>query len=66
MSVAALATGYVQNARADRQRENIEQTRYFAPVTFGSKEWLVLEEIVGVKRGFPPLTTLFQKNTGSR
>ena len=66
MRMTTLSARHVQNPGANRQGENVEQTRDFAPVAFGSKEWLVLEEVVGVKRGFPPLATLFQKNTGSR
>ena len=66
MRVATLPTGDVENARRDRQLEQVEQARDLAPVTFGSEERLVLEEIVGVERGFPPLAALFQKNTGSR
>ena len=64
--VTALTTWNVEDARADGQSQNVEQSRYLAPIAFRSKKRLVLEEIVGVKRGFPPLTAFLQKNTGSR
>jgi hypothetical protein len=66
VGVAALPARHIQNACANGQCENVYQPRYLAPVTFRSEEGLVLEEIVGVERGFPPLATLSQKNTGSR
>ena len=66
MRVAALTARDIQNSRTDRELEHLEQSRYFAPITFGSKKRLVLEEIVGVERGFPPLAPFSQKNTGSR
>ena len=48
--MTALSTWDVENARAHRQSEHVEKTRYFAPITFRGKEGLVLEEIVGVER----------------
>lgn len=48
--MTALAARHIENARANGQREEVEQTRCFAPVTFRSKERFVLEEIVGVER----------------
>ena len=50
MRVTPLPTWNVEDAGDDGQRENFQQPRYFAPITFGSKERLVLEEIVGVER----------------
>ncbi|HET9637187.1 MAG TPA: hypothetical protein VFP26_14755 [Gemmatimonadaceae bacterium] len=66
MRVTPLPAWNIEDARANREREHVQQSGYFAPVTFGSKERLVLEEIVGVEGGFPPLVMLRQKNTGSR
>lgn len=50
MRVSTLSGWHIQNACPDRQRENFLQSRYFASIAFGSKERLVLEEIVGVER----------------
>ena len=50
MRMTALTARHIEYSRTDGKRQNIEQPRYFAPVTFGSKKRLVLEEIVGVER----------------
>jgi hypothetical protein len=50
MCVATLATRHIQYSRTYWQRQNIEQSRYFASIAFGSKKRPVLEEIVGVER----------------
>lgn len=50
MCVTTLATRHIENSRADWKRQQIQQSRYFASITFGSKKRLVLEEIVGVER----------------
>jgi hypothetical protein len=50
MRMATLAARYIKYSRTYWQRQNIEQSRYFASITFGSKKRLVLEEIVGVER----------------
>jgi len=64
--VPALTAGNVEDSRADRELEELEQTRSFATVGLGGEEWTVLEEIVGVERRLPPLAFLSQKKTGSR
>jgi hypothetical protein len=66
MRVPALSTGYVEYARSDGQAEQIYQARCFLAITLGREERAILQEIVGVERGLPPLTRLLQKNTGSR
>lgn len=50
MCVTTLAAWHIENSRADWKRQQIQQSRYFASITFGSKKRLVLEEIVGVER----------------
>ena len=50
MGVTALTTWHIEYACTDRKRQYVEQPRYFAPIAFGSKKRLVLEEIVGVER----------------
>ena len=64
--VATLPARNIEDSRSHRQTEYFQQPRYIAPITFGSKERLVLEEIVGVEGRFPPLGMFRQKNTGSR
>jgi hypothetical protein len=64
--VTPLPTRHVQNSRTHRQGKQIEEASYLTPIPFGSEKRFVLEEIVGVKSGFPPLAALSQKNTGSR
>ena len=66
MRVPTLAARNVEDARPNGQSQDVDKARYLAPVAFRSKKRLVLEEIVGVKRGFPPLAAFLQKNTGSR
>src|SRR5690349_10786533 len=66
MRVTALPARYVEDSGSNRQPKDLDETGHFAPVALGSEERFVLEEIVGVKRGFPPLAALSQKNTGSR
>ena len=66
MRVATLPARNVENPRAYRQRQHVEQSRYLAPVALGRKKRFVLQEVAGIERGFPPLAPFSQKNTGSR
>jgi hypothetical protein len=66
MCVPALTAWNVEESRADRQLEQLDQTRCLATVTCECEERAVLEEVVSVERRLPPLAFLFQKKTGSR
>src|SRR6266404_9140835 len=66
MRVTAVTTWYVENARSQRQAEQIDQTRYLVAIALQGEERAVLEEIVGIECGFPPLACRSQKKTGSR
>lgn len=66
MRVAPLSAGDVENSRANGQSEKFDDTRRFVAIALRCKERPVLQEIVGVEGGLPPLTRLAQKNTGSR
>lgn len=46
MSVSALSTGHIENARSRRKAENIDQSRDFVPVTLRREDRLVLQQIV--------------------
>jgi hypothetical protein len=64
--VPALPARYIENARANRKREQLDETRYFLAVALGREEKTVLTEIVGVEGRLPPLARFRQKKTGSR
>jgi hypothetical protein len=49
MRVAALTTRHIENARAVRQSEELDEACHFLPVALEREEWAVLEEIVGVE-----------------
>ena len=66
MGVAALATRYIENARARRESQQLDQSRSFLAVALECKKRAVLEQVVGVERGLPPLFRFLQKKTGSR
>lgn len=68
MRVPALAAWSIENSRAGRKLEDVNQPRNFAPVVLQREERFVLGKIVFVKKGFPPLggCGLPQKKTGSR
>jgi hypothetical protein len=66
VSVPALPARYIEYARANRKREQLDETRYFLAVALGREEKTVLTEIVGVEGRLPPLTRFCQKKTGSR
>jgi len=66
VGVPALAARYVENSRANGQSEKFDDARRFAAVAIRCKERPVLQEIVGVEGGLPPLARFRQKKTGSR
>jgi hypothetical protein len=66
VGVPTLTAWHIEQLRADRQAQQLDQPRCFAPIRFGRKERAVFQEIVVVERRLPPLTFLFQKKTGSR
>ena len=66
MGVPSLSTRDIEHARADGQLENFDQPRDFAAGSLRGKKRAVLQEIVGVEGGLPPLFSSGQKKTGSR
>jgi hypothetical protein len=66
MGVPSLTARHIENTRTDRQRQELDETRCFLPVALGCEERAVLQQIVVVERGLPPLARPGQKNTGSR
>ena len=62
----SLAARHIENAGADRHPQQIDEPRNFGASSLGGEQRAVLEQVVGVKGGLPPLDALFQKNTGSR
>jgi hypothetical protein len=55
MRVATLSAGAVENPRADRKLEDVDQARDFAPVAREVEEGLELEEVPGAEVRRPPL-----------
>jgi hypothetical protein len=55
MCVAPLAARHVENSRASRQREHVDETRDLVPVALLGEDGLILEQIVGVEIGLPPV-----------
>jgi hypothetical protein len=70
MRMAALSTGGVEHARAERQAEHVEHASHLLAVALETEEWLVLVEVPRVEERRPPLrirrTARRQKKTGSR
>jgi hypothetical protein len=66
MRVPALAAWDVEHARAGWQTEQLDEARGLVAVALGREKWAVLQEVVGVEGGLPPLFRFLQKNTGSR
>ncbi len=66
MRVSSLSARNVEYARSDGEAEQLYETRCFLAIALGREERAILQEIVGVERGLPPLARLLQKNTGSR
>jgi hypothetical protein len=55
MSVPPLAARDIEDSRPGRQAEEVDKSGDFGAISLGGKEWSVLEEIVGVEGGLPPL-----------
>jgi hypothetical protein len=70
MRVSALPARYVENASAGRQPEHFDETRYLVAIALEREERIVLNQILVVEIGRPPIggrpTRGAQKNTGSR
>jgi hypothetical protein len=66
MGVTTLPAWHVEDACPDGKPKKINYTRRLLAIALGCEERAVLQEIVGIERGLPPLTSLSQKNTGSR
>jgi hypothetical protein len=64
--VSSLPARHVEESRARRKLENLQQPRYFVPVTLEREDGLVLEQVLGVEVGRPPIGFRGQKKTGSR
>ena len=47
--MSALAAGDVENSRAHRELENVDQPGDVAPILPGREERLVLEQVMGVE-----------------
>ncbi len=76
----ALAAGDVEDLRAIRGAENVDDARDFLPIALEGEERLVLEQVLRVEVIFPPVggggrrlrfirsraASCPQKNTGSR
>ena len=66
MRVSSLSARDIKNAGADRQPQQLDEPRNLGACSLGGKQRAVLEQVVGVKGGLPPLGAFLQKNTGSR
>ena len=66
MRVPPLSAGHIENLRADRQPQQLDESRRFLAIALRCKERPILKEIVGVEGRLPPLARFFQKKTGSR
>ncbi len=66
MRVATLPARHIQYARANGESKYIDETSYFLAIALECEERPVLQEVVGVECGLPPLARFLQKKTGSR
>jgi hypothetical protein len=66
MRMPTLAARHVENARAGRQSQKLDEPRSLLAIALEGKKRAVLQQIVSVERGLPPLFRFLQKNTGSR
>ena len=64
--VTALTTRRIENARANRKSEHIDNSRSLRAVALGREYRSVFKEVVRIEIAFPPLQLSTQKNTGSR
>src|SRR5205823_3302235 len=66
VSVTSLPARHVEDARARRETQQLDEPGCFLTIALGRKQQPVFQKIVGVECRLPPLGFLFQKNTGSR
>jgi hypothetical protein len=69
MRMSSLAAWNVEDARARRKAEDVDQARDLAAIALEREQRLVLEQILIVEVRLPPLGALLlgaQKKTGSR
>ncbi len=66
MRVSSLSARDIENASTRRQSKKLDESRRLLTITLECEQKSVLEKVVGVKSGFPPLLRLLQKKTGSR
>jgi hypothetical protein len=66
MRMPTLAARHVENARPRRQSQKLDEPRSLLAIALEGKKRAVLQQIVSVERGLPPLFRFLQKNTGSR
>ena len=64
--VPTLPAWNVEYTRPDRKPKDVDQPSYFLAIALEREERTVLQEIVGVECGLPPLARFGQKKTGSR
>ena len=55
MRMSSLATRNVENSRPRGKAEQLDQPSNFTPIALRREDWLVLEEILGVEVGAPPI-----------
>jgi hypothetical protein len=55
MRVPSLAARNVEYSRPGRKAEQLDQPGNVAPIALRCEDWLVLEEILGVEVGPPPI-----------
>lgn len=66
MSVSSLTARNVEDSRASRQSQDVDDPRDFLAITLELEDGLVFEKVVRVEVRFPPFGFFRQKNTGSR
>ena len=66
MRVTTLPARHIQDTRSDGEGKQVDEARYFLSIALESEKKAVLQEIVGVECGLPPLARFRQKKTGSR
>jgi hypothetical protein len=68
MRVTALTTGRIQDARADRQTEQLYYATSFSAIALRREDRTVFPEVMRIEIVFPPLPprSMAQKKTGSR
>ena len=64
--MAPLPTWRIEDARANRKSEHVDNARSLGPIPLRCENRRVLEKVVRIEIAFPPLRLSTQKNTGSR